>query len=345
MAISFNVGNKTIGTGHPVFVIAEIGYNFNTLAQARESIDAAVECGVDAIKFQTFRAETITTRSCTFPAEAGGVNQFDEFKRYELDEAAHRELFAYAATKGMLAFSSPSHYDDAALLDRLGVPAFKLGSDDLTNLPFLDHVARLGKPLIFSTGMGSLTEVVEAYETVAATGKRDVAILHCLSNYPVHDLTHLNLRAISLFRTLFDVQVGYSDHTVGVTAALGAVALGATVIEKHFTLDKNMDAPDAFFSADPAEMKALVSGIRELEVAMGEPVKRPAPSELEMRTETRKSVVARRKIAAGERITEDKLIIKRPGHGVPPKAAHLLVGRCAKSDIAPDEVISWDMVN
>nr|WP_315463273.1 N-acetylneuraminate synthase family protein [uncultured Rhodoferax sp.] len=344
MAIPFKIGDKTIGMNHPVFVLAEIGYNFNTLAQARESIDAAVECGVDAIKFQTFRAETITTRSCAFPAEAGGVNQFDEFKRYELDEAAHRELFAYAASRGTLAFSSPSYYDDATLLDRLGVPAFKLGSDDLTNLPFIDHVAKLGKPLIFSTGMGSLGEIVEAYETVTATGKRDVAILHCLSNYPILDLTHLNLRAISLFRSMFDVQIGYSDHTVGIVAALGAVALGATVIEKHFTLDKNMDAPDAFFSADPVEMKALVNGIRELEIAMGEPVKRPAPSELEMRMETRKSVVARVRICEGELITQEKMIIKRPGHGVPPKAAHLLVGRYAKIEIAPDEVISWDMV-
>lgn len=344
MATNFKIGDKTIGLGHPVFLIAEIGYNFNTIAQACESIDAAVECGVDAVKFQTFRAETITTRSCGFPAEAGGVNQFEEFKRYELDEAAHRRLFSYAMAKGMLAFSSPSHYDDAVLLDGLGVPAFKLGSDDLTNLPFLEYVTKLGKPLIFSTGMGSLSEVVEAYETVTAGGKRDVAILHCLSNYPVRDLAHLNLRAISLFRKMFDVQIGYSDHTVGLTAALGAVALGATVIEKHFTLDKRLDAPDAFFSADPAEMRALVSSVRDLEVAMGEPVKRPAPSEIEMRKETRKSVVARLKISAGEQITEDKLIIKRPGYGVAPKAAHLLLGRRAKLDIAPDEVICWDMV-
>ena len=339
------IGARLIGEGHPVFVIAEIGYNFNTVGEAKASIDAAVECGVDAVKFQTFRAETITSRFTDFPAEAGATNQFEEFKRYEISEELHRELFAYARDRKILVFSTPSYFDDVDLLERLQVEVYKIGSDDLTNLPFIKYIAEKGKPVIFSTGMGTLAEVDEAVQTIRAAENDQIVILHCVSNYPIRDLRGLNLNVIRTFRQAFNVPVGFSDHTTTLSAALGAVALGASVIERHFTLDKRLNVPDAFFSADPAEMRALVQSIRELEQALGTGVKRPATSEENMRSETRKSVIARTALKLGEVITKDKIIVKRPGTGVPPKLAHLVVGKRAKQAIKADEVITWEKLD
>ncbi len=336
------IGDALVGDGCPVFIVAEVGYNFNTLAEAKVSIDAAIECGVDAVKFQTFRAETVSSRFTDFPREAGGTNQFDEFKRYELSEATHRELFDHARKRGILAFSTPSYFDDADLLERLGVPVYKIGSDDLTNLPFIRYVAEKGKPVIFSTGMGSLAEVAEAFEAMVASGNDQVVILHCVSNYPIKDAGVVNLNAIPTLRRAFPVPIGFSDHTVTISASLGAVALGASLIERHFTIDKKLEAPDAAFAADPSEMQALVRAVRELEQALGDGVKRPAPSEYAMRMETRKSAIARVDIQPGETITKDKIIVKRPGTGIPPKLAYLVIGRRAKCALKADDVITWD---
>jgi len=339
---TIKLGNVVVGDGKPVFVVAEIGYNFNTLEEAKASIAAAVECGVSAVKFQTFRAETITSRFTDFPAEAGGTNQFEEFGRYEMSEETHQELFDYARKRGILAFSTPSYFDDVDLLERLGAPVYKIGSDDLTNLPFLKYIAEKGKPVIFSTGMSTLGEVAEAFDTILSTGNDQIVILHCVSNYPVTDFSVVNLNAILTLRHAFPVPIGFSDHTTTISAALGAVALGASLIERHFTIDKKLDVPDAPFSADPAEMAALVRGIRELERALGDGGKCPAPSEQAMRWATRKSTIARMDIQPGEMITQDKIIVKRPGTGVPPKLCHLVIGRRANCVIKADEVITWE---
>ena len=336
------IGERLIGEGHPVYVIAEIGYNFTTPQEAKASIDAAVDCGVDAVKFQTFRAETVASRHTDFPAEAGASNQFEEFKRYEISEDLHRELFAYARDKKVVVFSTPSYYDDVDLLERLQVEVHKIGSDDLTNLPFIRYIAQKGKPVIFSTGMGTLAEVDEAVQTIRAAGNDQIVILQCVSNYPIRDLRSVNLNVIRTFRRAFNVPVGFSDHTTTISASLGAVALGASVIERHFTLDKQLNVPDAFFSTNPAEMKSFVQAIRELEQALGTGVKRPAPSEENMRVETRKSVIARMDLSRGDVITKDKIIVKRPGTGVPPKLAHLIIGKRAKQAIKADEVITWE---
>jgi sialic acid synthase SpsE len=336
------ISDRIIGEGHPAFLIAEIGYNFRTVAEAKDSIDAAIDCGVDAVKFQTFRAETVTSRCTDFPVAAGLANQYDEFKCYEISAETHRELFDHARQRGILVFSTPSYFDDVDLLERLQVPVHKIGSDDLTNLPFIEYVAKTGKPVIFSTGMGNLAEVVEAVEVIRATGNEQIAILHCVSNYPVQDLRVVNLKAIATLRHVFGVPVGFSDHTTTSSAALGAVALGANLIERHFTISKTIDVPDAYFSADPPEMKALVKSIRELEQALGDGTKRPTPAEEEMRRETRKSTIARVAIRSDEVITQEKIIVKRPGMGVSPKLAHLVVGRRARVEIQEDEVITWD---
>lgn len=339
------IGDRLVGEGQPVFIIAEIGYNFNTVQEAKASIDAAAECGVDAAKFQTFKAETITSRQTDFPVEAGATNQFEEFKRYEMSEELHRELFKYARSKKMLVFSTPSYFDDVDLLELLDVEVYKIGSDDLTNIPFISYVAEKKKPIIFSTGMGTLAEVEEAVQAIRAAGNDQIIILHCVSNYPIQDLRGVNLNVIRTFQQAFDVPIGFSDHTTTIAASLGAVALGATVIERHFTLYKRLGVPDAFFSADPGEMKALVQAIRELEQALGTGVKRPTPPEQAMRSETRKSVIARIDIGKGEVITKDKIIVKRPGTGVPPKQAHLVLGRRAKQPIKADEVITWEKLD
>lgn len=336
------IGGRLVGVGQPVLIVAEIGYNFNTIEEAKATIDAALESGVDAVKFQTFRAETITSRNVDFPDQAGGTNQFEEFRRYELSEETHREIFGYAGKRGILAFSTPSYFDDVDLLERLEVPAYKIGSDDLTNVPFLQYVAERRKPTILSTGMGTLAEVDQAVRTMWGAGNEQIVLLHCVSNYPVRDLSGVNLNAIRTLHQAFAVPVGFSDHTTTFSASLGAVALGASVIERHFTIDKRLAVPDAFFSADPAEMKTLVSAIRELEQALGSGIKRPAPTEEEMRLKTRKSAVARAPIGQGEVITADKVIVKRPGTGVAPSLCHHVIGRRAKRAIQKDEVITWE---
>lgn len=338
------VGDRLVGDGQPVFVIAELGYNFNTMAEALRSVDAAAEAGVDALKLQTFRADTITTRSVAFPAEAGGANQYDEFKRYEISEDAHGEIFDRVRQRGMVAFSTPSHPRDVDLLERFDVPVYKIGSDDLTNLPLLRYVAGTGKPIIFSSGMATLGEVDEAVRTFHEAGNDRLILLHCVSNYPVHDVSVMNLRVIQSYQKLFPVVVGFSDHTTTATAAVAAVALGARVIERHFVLDKTLPVPDAFFSADPAEMASLVHAVRDVEAMLGDGVKRPSATELQMRRDTRKSLVAARAIPAGQRITEADVIIKRPGSGIAPRDLSLVIGRTAKRDIEADELVTWDLV-
>jgi N-acetylneuraminate synthase len=307
-------------------------------------VDAAAACGVDAVKFQTFRAETLTSRLTDFPAEAGATNQFEEFKRYELSEEWHLALFARARERGILAFSTPGHRDDVDLLERFAVPAYKIGSDDLTNLPFLAYVGSTRKPVIFSTGMGTLAEVEEAVAAIRSAGNEDIVILQCTSNYPIRDPRVVNLRVIETFRRAFGVPVGFSDHTTSFAAALGAVALGASVIERHFTIDKQLEVPDAFFSSDPPEMAALMTAIRELEASLSDGVKRPTATEIAMRRETRKSLVARLDIARGQPLTADQVTIKRPGYGIAPKLHHLAMGRRARVDIRADEVITWELL-
>ncbi len=338
------IENQTIGPGELVFIIAEIGYNYTTIEQALATVDAAVECGVDAVKFQTFRAETIVTRDIEFPHEAGGGNQFDEFKEYELSAEHHKQLFTYAREKGVIPFSTPSHATDLPLLQELNASVYKLGADDLTNIPFQIDVAGLGRPMFISTGMGYLSEVAETVEAIHAVGNDQLVVMHCLSNYPIHDLSELNLRTLQTMRQSLGVIIGFSDHTTTLSAPAAAVALGALVYERHFTLDKNIPAPDCALSADPAEMKAIVSMIRETEAMMGNGIKRPASSEMDMRKKTRKSLVANCSLKKGDRLAAENVIIKRPGHGIDPRQLSIALGRRTAQDIPADTVITWEMI-
>ena len=325
------------------YIIAEIGGNFTTLEQARRLIDAAHGCGVDAVKLQTYRADTITSTKAIFDMEnTGVVSQYDLFKKYEVDEALHHEVFKYAESKGLDWFSTPSHATDVDLLEKCGVGAHKIGSDDAVNLPFLRYVARTGKPVLFSTGMCTLEEVRESVDAILAEGNEQLILLHAITNYPTHP-ENVNLAAMQTLMHAFpQLDIGYSDHTLSPIACLSAVAMGARVIEKHFTYDKKADGPDHMLSADPAEMKWLVDAVRSFEIMRGSGIKRPAESEKNTRHNNRKSIVLGRNVKAGERLTEDDIAVKRPGYGIAPKYFEQVSGRRMAKDMQKDAVLTWN---
>ncbi|MBU4230859.1 MAG: N-acetylneuraminate synthase family protein [Proteobacteria bacterium] len=325
------------------YIIAEIGGNFTTFEQAVRLIDAAVECGIDAVKLQTYRAETVASKRAIFDMEnTGVVSQYDLFKKYEVDEALHYEVFRYAESKSLDWFSTPSHATDVDLLEKCGVGAHKIGSDDAVNLPFLRYVARTGKPVLLSTGMCTLEEVRESVDAILAEGNEQLVLLHAITNYPTHP-ENVNLAAMqTLMQNFPQLDIGYSDHTLSPIACLSAVAMGARVIEKHFTYDKKADGPDHMLSADPAEMKWLVDAVRSFEIMHGSGIKRPAESEKITRRNNRKSIVLSRNVNAGERLTEDDIAVKRPGYGIAPKYFEQVIGRRMAKDMQKDTVLTWN---
>jgi len=325
------------------YIIAEIGGNFTTLEQAKKLIDAACACGVDAVKLQTYRAETIASRQAMFDMENTGVtSQFDLFKQYEISEQLHVEVFRYAETKGLDWFSTPSHETDVELLEKCEVGAFKIGSDDAVNLPFLRFVAKTGRPMLLSTGMCTLDEVRESVAAIQDAGCRQLMLLHCVTSYPTHP-QDVNLAAMqTLMRTFPGIDVGYSDHTLTPVASLCAAAMGARIVERHFTWDKHADGPDHMLSADPPEMRWLVEAIRAFEQMRGSGVKEPAASEAVTRRNNRKSVVLQRDLKAGEALAAGDIAIKRPGYGIAPKYFEQLLGRRLARDLARESVLTWE---
>jgi len=324
------------------YIIAEIGGNFTTMEEARRLIDEAHACGVDAVKLQTYRAETIASKEAIFDMEnTGMVSQFDLFKQFEIGESLHKAVFDYIAAKGLDWFSTPSHQADVEMLERLGVCAHKIGSDDAINLPFLRHVARTGKPILLSTGMCTMAEVRESVSAVLAEGNDKLILLHAITSYPTH-AEDVNLQAMqSMMREFPQIPVGYSDHTIGTTACICAAAMGARVIEKHFTHDKQAEGPDHMLSADPDEMKAIVDAIREFEKMRGSGIKRPADGEKTTRVNNRKSIILTRNLPAGHVLKHEDLAIKRPGYGIEPKYLEQLIGRALRCDLKADSVLVW----
>lgn len=343
------VAGRPIGPGRPCFVIAEAGVNHNgDLRLAWQLIDTAVQAGADAVKFQAYKAERLVTEAAPkaeyqVRATGGGESQLDMLRRLELRPDGQYELRDYCRQKGILFLSTPFDEESADVLEDVGVTAFKIPSGEITNLPFLAHVAKKGRPMILSTGMATLGEVETALRAVESAGNREVILLHCVSNYPANP-ADVNLRAISTMIQAFHLPVGYSDHTLGLEVPLAAVALGACVIEKHFTLDRALPGPDQQASAEPAELAALVAGVRKVEAALGHGRKVPAASESGTADVARKSLVAARSIRAGTSLTEDMITIKRPGTGLPPALRATLVGRVAKRDIPADAMISLEML-
>jgi N-acetylneuraminate synthase/N,N'-diacetyllegionaminate synthase len=340
------VEGRKIGEGAPVFVVAEAGVNHNgDLALAEKLVDAAAAVGADAVKFQTFRAARLVSPAApkaAYQKETTGADegQLEMLERLELDLDAHRTLQARAARRALVFFSSPFDEASADALDALGVPLFKVPSGEVTNLPYLRHLAAKGRPLIVSTGMCTLDEVARAMETIRAAGDPPVVLLHCLSAYPA-PVDEMNLRAMDALRERFGAPVGLSDHTLGIEVALAAVARGATVVEKHLTLDRGLPGPDHRASLDPAGFTALVQGIRSVEAALGDGVKRPMPSEADTARVARKSLVAARPIAAGRRLAAEDVAVRRPGTGISPADLDRALGRATLRDLAAGDVIAW----
>ena len=349
LVASIEIASHRIGQGQPCFFIAEAGVNHNgSLEMAQQLVDVAAGAGADAVKFQTFRAEKLATASApkavyqmrTVDSEE---TQFEMLRRLELSPEMHRAIMDHCREKDILFLSSPFDEESADLLDDLGVAAFKIPSGEITNLPLLSHVARKGKPMIVSTGMADLGEVAAAVRAIDKAGNREVVLLQCVSNYPA-DPADANLRAMHTMSTAFYLPTGYSDHTDGIEVAIAAVAMGACVIEKHFTLDRSLPGPDHMASVEPDELAGLLRGIRMVEAAMGHGRKEPAPSEADTANVARKSLVAARDIPAGAILTGDLIAVKRPGTGLPPAMQPYLAGRSAKAPIPEGTLLTLDML-
>jgi N-acetylneuraminate synthase len=330
-----------------VFVIAEAGVNHNgSLDLALQLVDAAKASGADAVKFQTFRANQIATRSAhKAPYQerttANSESQFEMLRRLQLDAAAHRSLINHCRKIGIQFLSSPFDMQSVDLLASMDVPLYKVPSGEITNLPFLQHIAHKGRPVILSTGMSTLGEVEEALQVLLAAGATHLTLLHCVTEYPA-PYAEVNLRAMQTLKSAFGLPVGYSDHTSGIEIAIAAVALGAEVIEKHFTLDRSLPGPDHSASLEPIELQQMVTAIRHVEAALGTGIKAPAPCELPNISVARKSVVAARTLPTGHQLAPGDLEIKRPGNGLAPKLLPTLIGRTLRATVAKDEIINWD---
>lgn len=342
------VGNREIGPGKPCFIIAEAGVNHNgDMANAKRLIDVAAEAGADSVKFQTFKAEESVTAGTPMAAyqkknDPASSSFIQMLKRLELPGDSTRELARYSEKKGILFFSKPSWIGAVDELEDAGVLLYKVGSGDVTFFTLLKKIASTKKPVILSTGMATIEETREALETLQKAGAPSVAILHCITSYPC-EFQYANLRAMDTLRKHFDVPIGYSDHTIGTEAAVAAVAMGACIVEKHFTLDKGMPGPDHKASLEPDELASMVRQIRNVEKAFGHGRKELAECERENIKIVRKSLVAARDIRAGEVFKDADFGFKRPGTGLSEKKRPLFVGKKAARDIAKDELISEDM--
>lgn len=328
------------------FIIAEAGVNHNgSLDLAKKLVDVAVDAGADAVKFQTFKAGKLVSRGAQKADYQKKTTSVDEFqyemiKKLELDENAHRELIRHCNEKKIMFLSTPFDHDSIDLLNSFGMPIFKIPSGEITNLPYLRHIGRLGKEVILSTGMADLGEIEDALDALMQAGvsKEKITVLHATTEYPC-PLEEVNLRAMQTIHDAFGVRVGYSDHTQGIEVPIAAVAMGACVIEKHFTLDRTMEGPDHKASLAPNELKVMVQAIRHIGQALGDGIKKPSKSEAKNIAIARKSIVAARSIKIGEPFCADNITIKRPGNGISPMRWDETLGQVARRDYQEDDLI------
>jgi N,N'-diacetyllegionaminate synthase len=326
------VGKRMVGEGQPCFLVAEIGINHNgDMDLAHRSIDAAADAGADAVKFQNYHTDDfLSDRSLTHDYVSQGKHvvesQFDMFKRCELAPEKLRELRLHCDERSVVFFSTPTSERGVEELIEVGAPLLKNGSDYLVHLPLIRAMAHTGLPTVISTGMATFDDVRDGVEAFRGAGGRDLVLLHCTSSYPTPP-EDVHLRKIAALRAAFDCAVGLSDHSDGTVAAIGSVALGACMIEKHFTLDKNLPGPDHRFSADPSEFRVLVESVRALEKSLGSADLKPAASEELGRRDYRLSCVAARELPAGHRLVTADVVFRRPGFGFPPKQLDMLISR------------------
>jgi N,N'-diacetyllegionaminate synthase len=327
-------------------IIAEAGVNHNgDMSMACRLIDVAAEAGADLVKFQTFQADRLVTtdaRKAEYQSNAmgGDETQYTMLRKLELTREMHLELIDYCHARGIGFFSTGFDEQSVDMLAELGLDRFKIPSGEITNLPYLRHVGRYGKPVILSTGMADLSEIGMALDALesAGTKRSQITVLHCNTEYPT-PMSDVNLRAMLTIRDTFGVEVGYSDHTLGTEVSIAAVAMGATVIEKHFTLDRKLPGPDHQASLEPEELSVMVAAIRNIEAALGDGIKGPSPSESKNIPIARRSLVASRDIRAGEVLSESNLAAKRPGTGISPMRWDEVIGRQVTRDFAKDELI------
>ena len=347
MQSKIKIGEKVIRSQGPCFIIAEAGVNHNgDVALAKKLIDAAVEAGADAVKFQTFKAENVVTptaEKAEYQKTGTTESQYEMIKKLELSEVDFWNLAEYARDVGIIFLSTPFDEESVDLLNQIGVPAFKIPSGEITNFRLLKKIAQKSKPIILSTGMATLGEVEEALNYLKRHGAEEIVLLHCTTSYPA-PVTSVNLRAMETLRCAFQVPVGYSDHTEGITIPIAAAAMGACVIEKHFTLDRTLPGPDHRASLEPQELAAMVKAVRDVELARGNGVKGPTEEEEAIKRVARRSIVAKRDIRMGGVLAEGDLAIKRPGTGIEPRYLDFVVRTKARVPIWRDQVIQWDMI-
>ncbi|ANV86373.1 N-acetylneuraminate synthase [Picosynechococcus sp. PCC 7117] len=340
------IGNREIGQDKPCFIIAEAGVNHNgNIELAHQLVDAAVKAGADAVKFQSFITEELITPEAPkaqYQVETTGKpgSQYEMLKSVELNDDQHKELKTHCDRAGIIYMCTPYENKSVDMLAHLDVAAYKIASTDTTNLPFLRYVASKGRPVILSTGMSNLAEVEEAVNTIKTGGIAEkIVILHCTSEYPA-PINEVNLRAMKTLEQAFGFPVGFSDHTTGIGASPWAVAIGACVVEKHFTLDRTLNGPDHRASLEPAELSALVQTIRDVEAALGDGIKQPTASELPNKPMMQKSLVARRHIKAGKIISAEDLVCKRPGFGLQPSWYDRILGKGVTRDISAESYLT-----
>lgn len=345
--MELNLAGRLVGPGRPPYIIAEIGANHNgNMALCRTMIDEAARCGADAVKFQSWTADSLISsaeysRNAAYSDPERHFGSLKEMvERYQLSPAQHVELAAYCQDRGVHFMSTPFSPAEVDLLVELDVPALKVASMDVNHPELLKHIAGTGKPVILSTGMASLAEVATALGTLQEYGAGPVALLHCISIYPP-EYGDIHLRNIPMLESTFNVPVGFSDHSFGTAIPLAAVALGACIIEKHFTTDKTMQGWDHMISADPPELAAICREARNIFTALGHAHRTVSPAELEKRKKFRRCVVLKRDVAAGETLTAADLDYKRPGTGIDPNEAPYVVGRRAARDLARDHELAW----
>ena len=336
-----------------VIIIAEAGVNHNgSMDLARQLIDVAAEAGADFVKFQTFRADRLVTgtaKKAVYQQKGtgdAGDTQYPMLKNLELTEAMHTELITRCSHKGIQFLSAGFDEESIDMLVRLGVPLIKIPSGEITNKPYLQHIASIGKPVIMSTGMADIKEIGDAIDILLKGGvtREQITILHCNTAYPT-PMNEVNLKAMLTIGKEFNIKVGYSDHTPGIEVPVAAVALGAIVIEKHFTLDRELPGPDHRASLEPAELKAMVAAIRNVEMALsGDGIKRTTSSERPNIAVVRKSIHLAGAIRAGERISREHLVMKRPGDGISPMEIEKVIGKKCSINLAADTKLSWEWI-
>lgn len=327
-----------------VFIIAEAGVNHNgSIEIARKLIDEGARCGVDAVKFQSFKAKNLVTKAAKqaeYQKNNMGkeVSQYEMLKSLELSYEDHIELINYSKEKGVMFLSSPFDLESIDMLDSLGIEIFKVPSGEIENVPYLRKIGKTGKKVILSTGMSNLSDIEFALEILKESGTKDITVLHCNTDYPTI-MEEVNLKAMNTIEKAFSVKIGYSDHTKGIEIPIAAVALGAKVIEKHFTLDRNMEGPDHKASLEPNELKMMVDSIRNVETALGNGIKTLTESEKKNIKVARKSIICSSDIKKGDIFTENNLTIKRPGTGLSPKMWDRIIGKKAQRDYYIDEMV------